>query len=96
MRLEASLLSLLYAATGAASAANVDVQARDAGRDGLAAITIYVDANWGSRTDGAAKALTRAHAAFAAQGYELVDVAPYDENGDLQGFFVSYRRRDPH
>ena len=36
--------------------------------------------------------LTRAHKAFAARGYKVVSVAPYIENGDLQGFFVTYQK----
>jgi hypothetical protein len=51
-----------------------------------------VDATWGFRHQGAANDLTRAHKAFAAQGYKVVSVAPYIENGDLQGFFVTYQK----
>lgn len=58
----------------------------------LPAVTLWVDASWGFRKQGAANDLSRAHQAFAAQGYRVVDVAPYIENGDLQGFFVTYQR----
>jgi hypothetical protein len=66
--------------------------AAEAARDQLPAVTIWVDATWGFRHQGAANDLTRAHQAFAAQGYKVVSVAPYIENGDLQGFFVTYQK----
>jgi hypothetical protein len=66
--------------------------AEEAARTNLAAATIWVDASWGFRNQGAANALSRAHQAFASRGYKVVDVAPYNENGDLQGFFVTYQK----
>lgn len=80
-------------ACGACLARDFSKEAADARQQNLPAVSIYVDANWGNRTNGAAKALTNAHVAFGHAGYELVDVETYSENGDLQGFFVSYRRR---
>ena len=56
------------------------------------AVTLWVDATWGFRHQGAANDLTHAHQAFAAQGYKVVSVEPYIENGDLQGFFVTYQK----
>lgn len=58
----------------------------------LPAVTIWVDASWGFRNQGAANDLTRAHKAFADRGYKVVSVQPYIENGDLQGFFVTYQK----
>jgi hypothetical protein len=66
--------------------------AAEAGRAHLPAVTLWVDASWGFRNQGAANNLTRAHSAFAAQGYKVVSVEPYIENGDLQGFFVTYQK----
>ena len=66
--------------------------AAEAARDGLPAVTLWVDATWGFRHQGAANELTRAHQAFAAQGYKVLSVQPYIENGDLQGFFVTYQK----
>ena len=66
--------------------------AAEAARTHLQAATIWVDASWGFRNQGAANNLTRAHSAFAAQGYKVVSVEPYIENGDLQGFFVTYQK----
>jgi hypothetical protein len=66
--------------------------AEEAARANMAAVTIWVDASWGFRNQGAANALSKAHQAFASRGYKVVDVAPYIENGDLQGFFVTYQK----
>ena len=71
---------------------DLDEQAADAARQGLPAVTIWVDATWGFRNQGAANDLTDAHKAFAAHGYRVQDVEPYIENGDLEGFFVTYQR----
>lgn|SRR5512139_4310852 len=66
--------------------------AAEAARGNLQAVTIWVDASWGFRNQGAANNLTRAHSAFAGHGYKVVSVEPYIENGDLQGFFVTYQK----
>ena len=66
--------------------------AREAAQAGMTAATVWVDASWGFRNQGAANDLTRAHNAFAAFGYKVASVEPYIENGDLQGFFVTYRK----
>ncbi len=86
------LLSLLLACTLPALAADPSKQAEDAARLNQSAVTIYVDATLGMRKDRAAAALTRAHDAFARHSYQVIDVSTYNENGDLQGFFVTYRR----
>ena len=66
--------------------------AEEAARANMAAVTIWVDSTWGFRHQGAANALSDAHQAFAARGYKVVSVQPYIENGDLQGFFVTYQK----
>jgi hypothetical protein len=66
--------------------------AEEAVLSNLPAVTIWVDASWGFRRQGAANALSDAHQAFAARGYKVVSVEPYIENGDLQGFFVTYQK----
>lgn len=66
--------------------------AEEAVRQQLPAVTIWVDATWGFRKQGAANDLSDAHKAFARRGYRVVDVAPYIENGDLEGFFVTYQK----
>ena len=66
--------------------------AEEATREGLQAVTIWVDASWGFRHQGAANSLSKAHQAFLVRGYKVVSVEPYIENGDLQGFFVTYQK----
>ena len=67
--------------------------ADQAARDGVPAVTVWIGATWGFRNQGAANDLSAAHRAFYAQGYRVVSVQPYIENGDLQGFFVTYEKR---
>jgi len=96
--LSAVLLAFALAAGAAAPAhaglfgKNPDQAAQDAQDKGLRAVTLWVDATWGFRNQGAANALSRAHQAFASRGYDVVSVEPYIENGDLQGFFVTYQK----
>jgi len=66
--------------------------AAEAARANMQAVTIWVDASWGFRNQGSANSLSRAHQAFAGHGYKVQGVAPYIENGDLQGFFVTYQK----
>jgi hypothetical protein len=89
--LYALILALLT--VGLARAADPDDAAARAAQEQRDAVSIFVDVDFGAREDGAAKDLNRTHQAFERHGYELLDVTPYTENGDLQGFFVSYRRR---
>ncbi|HVI26756.1 MAG TPA: hypothetical protein VM576_11320 [Xanthomonadaceae bacterium] len=88
----AALLACALPAHAALFQKKPETAAQDAARANLPAVTIWVDASWGFRNQGAANDLTRAHSAFAAQGYKVVSVQPYIENGDLEGFFVTYQR----
>lgn len=90
------LAALLAAALAAppALAAPAD-EARAAREAGLDTVTIHVDATFGMRKDGLARAITRAHAAFAAEGYAFADLELHVENGDVQGVFITYRRAVP-
>ncbi|MGN7918388.1 hypothetical protein [Lysobacter sp. 22409] len=72
---------------------NPEQVATEAVNKNLIAVTLWVDASWGFRNQGAANALSRAHQAFTSRDYDVVSVEPYIENGDLQGFFVTYQRR---
>ena len=56
-------------------------------------VTVFVDATLGFRKKHMANRLTQSHADYAARGYRYVDMAPYNENGDLVGFFVTYTKR---
>jgi len=69
-----------------------ETAAEEAARQNLSAVTVWVDASWGFRNQGAANSLSRSHQAFAVRGYRVLSVEPYIENGDLQGFFVTYQK----
>lgn len=56
------------------------------------AITVFVDARLGARKDGAARAISARHAQMEAEGWRFAHLAPFVENGDLVGFFVTYVR----
>lgn len=56
-------------------------------------ITVYLDVDLGGRTKGAARKLTEMHTQYHQRGYELLDVDLYVEDGDLEGFFVTYRQK---
>ena len=66
--------------------------AAEAAAANMSAATLWIDASWGFRNQGAANDLSKAHNAFASRGYKVVSVEPYIENGDLQGFFVTYQK----
>lgn len=89
------LLSLLlvsqFASAGLFSK-NPAKSAEEAAAAAMPAVTIFVDASWGFRKQGAANSLSEAHGAFYARGYHVVSVQPYVENSDLIGFFVTYER----
>jgi hypothetical protein len=87
-----TLALLLSLAALPALARDYAKQAERAVADRLNAVTVFVDADWGGREDGAARELTKAHAAFSPHGFEVIDIEAYTENGDLEGFFVTYRR----
>jgi hypothetical protein len=83
----------LLAASPACLGANLEKIATEAQATGQPAITVWVASTWGFRTEGSATKLNEAHRVFAQHGYEVVSVEPYIENGDLEGFFVTYRRK---
>jgi hypothetical protein len=88
------LLALALAtAAPAALAVNLEATAAQAEATQAPAITVWIDSNWGFRKQGAAADLNKAHKVFGAHGYDVLSVEPYIENGDLQGFFVTYKRR---
>ena len=88
----AVLLALALPAEAALFDKSPEKSAEEAARAGMQAATIWVDASWGFRNQGAANSLSKAHQAFAARGYRVLSVEPYIENGDLQGFFVTYQK----
>jgi ABC-type amino acid transport substrate-binding protein len=85
------LAMALAGALGAASllAPGTSAQAPAAAHDGK---TVYIDISALGRKHRAAEKMTEMHVKMAADGYVVVDVADYVENGDLQGFFVTYAK----
>ena len=83
----------LLIATPVAAAADLEAIATQAQATSQPAVTVWIASTWGFRKSAAAKELNEAHRVFGAHGYEVMSVEPYIENGDLQGFFVTYRRR---
>jgi hypothetical protein len=92
MRFPRTLILALVLASSPALAANYSKQATEASRSGSAGYSVYVDVTYGLRKRVAANELNAAHKAFSDQGYEPVAVTDHVENGDLLGFFVTYRR----
>ena len=88
----ATALAHIAPAHGGVLTKKPEAAAQEAVQAGMLAVTIWVEASWGFRNQGAANSLNRAHQAFAAHGYKVLSVEPYIENGDLQGFFVTYQK----
>jgi hypothetical protein len=59
------------------------------------AVTVFVDASRISRRTFGAGNMTEMHAKKAAEGWRFADMEIYTENGDLEGFFLSYTRESP-
>lgn len=93
MRFPRTLILGLVLASSPCLAANYDKQASEASTRGSSGYTVYVDVTYGLRKRVAANELNAAHAAFSRQGFEPVAVTDHVENGDLLGFFVTYRRK---
>ena len=55
-------------------------------------ITVFQDVSAVGRKDKAAKNVTERHAEMALKGWRFVDMEVYTENGDLEGFYLSYVR----
>lgn len=66
--------------------------AEKAAEKSLAAVTVFLDVTKLTRKHTAARNMTKSHQEFSLYGYELVGISPYTENGDLEGFFVSYKK----
>ena len=61
----------------------------------LQASTLFVPDKSGSRQKGSAKKLSETHKVAEAQGWNFNEMQVYTEDGDLQGFFVTYTREHP-
>jgi len=56
------------------------------------AVTIFQDVSAMGRKDRAARNISKRHAEMASDGWQFVDMEVYVENGDLEGFYLSYTR----
>jgi hypothetical protein len=56
------------------------------------AITVFQDVSGVGRKDRAARNMSRKHAAMAEDGWRFADMEVYTENGDLEGFYLTYVR----
>lgn len=83
-----ALLAYLMLASGHAAADEPEQAQAGAG------LTIYLDVGLFKRPKKAAAEMTKLHASHYAKGWTVVDVDPYIENGDLQGFFITYVGRE--
>ena len=61
----------------------------------LQASTVFVADKTGSRQKGSASELSKTHKTAQDQGWDFADLETYIEDGDLQGFFVTYTRPHP-
>lgn len=61
----------------------------------LQASTVFVPDKTGSRQKGSASRLSEQHRLAQDQGWDFADLEVYIEDGDLQGFFVTYTRPHP-
>ncbi len=51
---------------------------------------VFVGVSPLGRKDRAAKRMTKQHQEYAKEGWTVANVVVYTENGDLEGFFVTY------
>ena len=56
------------------------------------AITIFHNVSGFGRKDRAAERMTEKHDEMALSGWRFAGMVIYTENGDLEGFYVSYTR----
>jgi len=56
------------------------------------AITIFHDVSGFGRRGRAAERMTEKHAEMALSGWRFAGMQIYSENGDLEGFYLSYTR----
>jgi hypothetical protein len=61
----------------------------------LQASTVFIPDKAGSRQKGSASKLTESHRNAESQGWNFDEMSVYIEDGDLQGFFVTYTREHP-
>lgn len=68
------------------------VASAQAPSDCTESITVFQDVSKFGRKDRAASNMTRLHQEMAAEGWVFRDMEVYTENGDLEGFYLTYSR----
>ena len=58
----------------------------------IEASTVFIPDKFGNRQEGSAERITATHKRVEKQGWDFHSLSPYIEDGDLQGFFVTYTR----
>ncbi|MCP4656930.1 MAG: hypothetical protein GY856_16085 [bacterium] len=92
----ALVVGLVFGLNQPAAEADKDTPPALAAASGQVAQTVWIDVGPGSRKQGAARKLSESHQRYARQGWTFADFEPYLENGDLEGFWVTYVRvHDP-
>ena len=61
----------------------------------LQASTVFIPDQAGNRQTGSAEKLSKTHKTAESQGWNFDEMQIYVEDGDLQGFFVTYTRTHP-
>ena len=88
------LLALVLVAVVAVIALALTVGAAGSGEQAAGTThTVFLDVAALGRRNRAAKRMNELHAEMATQGYDFADLEVYTENGDLEGFFLTYVRR---
>ncbi len=52
--------------------------------------TVFMDVGVLGKKDRAAKRMTKQHQEYAKEGWTVADIAVYTDDGDLEGFYVTY------
>ena len=88
------LISLLAAAFLLSNASAQDDENSNAPENcsRIEASTIFIPDKFGNRQEGSAEEITATHKRIEKLGWDFDSLAPYIEDGDLQGFFVTYTR----
>ncbi len=80
------LLGMVFAQSGPLSAQTVPEAACQE------VITIFRDSSRFSRRGGGARNMSEKHDEYTKGGWRFEDMETYIENGDLEGFFLTYSR----
>lgn len=98
MKMPKFLILLIAVAVNGAYAQEDDADAATPGPTKCAklqASTVFIPDKAGNRKKGSASVLTESHRNAENQGWNFDEMSIYIEDGDLQGFFVTYTREHP-